>query len=311
MKKIILLGFILLSFTMDLFSLPVFNFLNDVANARAAGLGGTYLCVENDLQAVFFNPASLATVEKNDFSFTFFKQALDINSGNVSYLLPYQWEDGKISINAVYTNYGSFNYIDKYGVENGSFSANDLAFSANYSNILDSNFFYGVGIKYIFSNIEKYSSSAIAFDFGLLYKLSDNRTNIGMSILNAGFQLSSYDGATENVPLDVRIGFNHHLKGLPLLFNASFNHLADKTNSFGDKFKSFSIGGEIYFGKYVQARIGFDNHIRSVLTNNIDKGLSGFSIGAGINANTFNFDYAMSIFSNSLTLHRFTLMLNI
>lgn len=311
MKKIIFIFLISIVISGKIYSTPVFNFLQDVSNARAAGLAGTYLCVENDLQGVFFNPATLSTVVKNNFSFTFFKHALDINSGNVSYILPYKLEDGTISVNAIYTNYGTFDYLDKSGTNFGNFSANDLALSANYSNILDSNFYYGIGLKYIYSNIEKYSSSALAMDFGLFYKLQDNRTNLGLSILNAGFQLSSYDGKSEDLPLDVRIGFNHHLKGLPLLFNASFNHLADKTNTFGEKFKNISIGGEIYIGQYVDLRVGFDNHIRTVLTNDIDKGLSGFSAGLGIKTESFNFDYGVSIYNDAVNLHRFSVLLNL
>jgi hypothetical protein len=311
MKNIIFTFILIIFITGNTYSTPVFNFLKDVSNARAAGLAGTYLCVENDLQGVFFNPATLSTVEKNNFSFTFFKHALDINSGNVSYIIPYKFEDGVLSVNAVYTNYGSFDYLDKTGSNFGTFSANDFAFSVNYSNLLDTNFYYGVGLKYINSNIEKYASSALAIDFGLFYKLKDNRSNLGLSILNAGFQLSSFDGKSEDLPLDVRIGFNHHLKGLPLLFNLSFNHLADKTNSFGDKFKNISIGGEIYISQYVDLRLGFDNHIRSVLTNDLDKGLSGFSAGLGIKTEPFNFDYSVSIYNDAVNLHRFTILLNL
>jgi hypothetical protein len=310
-SKIAIYIFLFLFVSSDSFSSNVFNFLRDVSGARAAGLAGSFVTVENDVTSIYYNPATLQTSEDNNISFTFFKHALDINSGNVVFKLPYQWENGTFAANAVFTNFGSFDYTDKNGINNGTFSANDISLGVHYSNQLDTNLFYGVGLKYIFSNIEKYSSSAMALDFGLFYKMKDGRTNLGMSILNAGFQLSSFDGYTEKLPLDVRIGFNHRLKGMPLLFNASFNHLADRTSTFFSKFRSFSVGGEFNVGKYVDLRLGFDNHIRTVLTNEVEKGFSGFSGGLGIKTDYLNFDYALSVYNSAVTLHRFSVSLNI
>lgn len=312
MKKIIKITFLIIFIVSNsAYSSDIYNFLKDVSGARAAGLAGSFVTVENDISSVFYNPATLSTIQDNNFTVTFFKHALDINSGNVVYMLPYKWEGGNFALDAVYTNFGSFDYIDKNGTNNGTFSANDVSLGGYYSNQIDSNIFYGVGIKYIFSNIEKYSSSALAFDFGLFYKLSDNRTNLGLSILNTGFQLSTFDGLSERLPLDVRIGFNHKLKGMPLLFNASFNHLADATNNFFQKFRSFSVGGEFNIGKYVDLRIGFDNHIRTVLTNDVDKGFSGFSGGLGIKSEILDFDYGLSIYNSAISLHRFSVSLKL
>lgn len=288
-----------------------FNFLRFIGNARSSALAGSFVCVENDLNAVLFNPATLWTVEDRNFTFTFFKHALDINSGNTSYKLPVDWLDGKFAASASFTNYGSFDYATKDGIKGGTFSSNDLDLAFYYANIIDTNFYYGAGVKFIYSGIEKYSSTALALDLGILYKLADNRTNIGVSLLHTGFQLSSYAGESEQLPMDLRIGFNHHLKGLPLLFNFNFHHLADDVDNFGDRFKSFSVGGEFYIGEYVDLRIGYDNQVRNVLTNNVSKGLSGFSGGLGIKTNYIDIDYGYSQYSSAVNLHRFSISLNL
>ena len=281
-----------------------FNFLRLIGNARSSALAGSFVCVENDLNAVLFNPATLWTVEDRNFTFTFFKHALDINSGNTSYKLPVDWLDGKFAASASFTNYGSFDYATKDGIKGGTFSANDLDLAFYYANKIDTNFYYGAGVKFIYSGIEKYST-------GILYKLADNRTNIGVSLLHTGFQLSSYAGESEQLPIDLRIGFNHHLKGLPLLFNFNFHHLADEVNNFGDRFRNFSVGGEFYIGEYVDLRIGYDNQIRNVLTNNVSKGLSGFSGGIGIKTNYLDIGYGYSQYSSAVNLHRFSISLNL
>lgn len=310
MKKLI--KYILLFVTL-IFSTQAntFNFLRDFSNARAAALAGSVVSIDKDLDMVIFNPATLNTVENQNLSVTFLKHALDINSGAVQYLLPFRWEDGKFSIAALFTNYGSFDYADRFGNIGGTFSANDLAFGVNYSNILDTNLHYGIGLKFIYSNIEKYHSTGVALDVGILYKLADERTNLAASFLNFGTQITTFDGVAERIPNDLRIGFNHKLKGLPLLFNLSFVNLAEQTKNFFDRFKNIVVAGEFNIGKYVDLRVGYNNFVRNALNNNLDKGLSGFNGGIGIKTDYILVDYGGSIYSNSVILHRFTLKFNI
>jgi hypothetical protein len=258
---------------------------------------------------MFFNPATISTVQNKRFTATFLKHVLDINSGNIAYI--HSFEDiGTFSGAILYTNYGSFEGADEYGNKTNTFSANDLAIQAQYSNKLDTNLYYGVGIKFIFSNIEKATSTAFALDAGLIYLMPEIRTNIGISILNVGAQLSTFDGTTEDLPIDVRMGINHRLRGLPLLVNLSFHSLADRTDSFFDKFLNFSIAGEFYFGDHVQLRLGYDNKIRRMTTPENERKLSGFSAGLGIKSDILNFDYGLAQMGNSSLLHRFTIGLD-
>lgn len=283
-----------------------FSFLRYISGARAGGLSGSFVAIENDATALHFNPATISTVEDKQISVTFLKHVLDVNSGNFSYI--YHTEDkGTLAGFAGYTNYGSFDYADNLGYRSGqTFSANDVQLGAAYSNELDSNFYYGVALKYIYSGIEDVNASAMAADVGLFYLMPDRRTNIGASIMHAGFQLSKIDGETESLPLDMRIGINHRLRGLPLLVNFSFHHLADATDEFLDRFKSFNIGGEFYLGEYVQVRLGYDNQVRNLTDAEADKSFTGFSGGLGITANNFNIDYGLTSYGGSAQLHRFS-----
>jgi hypothetical protein len=163
----------------------------------------------------------------------------------------------------------------------------------------------------LFINIEKANSFAFGVDAGLIYLIPEKRTNIGLSILHLGSQFTSLDGTKESLPLDVRAGVNHRLRGLPLLFNFSLHHLADKADNFFDRFLSFSLGGEFYFGDYVKVRLGYDNQIRRLTTPSNDKKFSGFSGGVGIQTEYFNFDYGVAQIGNSALLHRFTIGLEI
>lgn len=286
-----------------------YQFLRNISSARAAGIAGCFEAMPNDASAMYFNPAAISTVEDKKFSATFFKHILDINSGLASYVFETE-SNGVFAASAVYTNYGSFTYADEYGNLGSEFGANDIALAASYSNELDTNLYYGATLKFLYVGIEKQASTAIAIDAGLIYRMPEQRTNLGISVLHAGSQLSKFGDDSEGLPLDVRIGGNHRLEGLPLLFNLSFRHLADETDSFFQKFESFALGGEIYLGDYVRARIGYDNKVRTTTTVSSDRKLSGFSGGVGIESENFNFDYGVSLVGSNAYYHRFGLALD-
>ncbi len=312
LKFFISLSIVLLLFKVELSAeTSPFQYLRFHSSARSAALAGCFVSMPEDPNAVFFNPATIYTVDEKPFSSTFVKNVLDINAGLVTYTHEFEKNGGKFAGAIGYTNYGAFDKADKYGNITGSFGANDLTFQGSYANELDSNLYYGVSAKILFVNIEKASSFAFAVDAGLLYQFPDGRSNAGLSILHAGSQLTTLDGVHEALPLDIRMGINHRLRGLPLLVNASFHHLADKTNSLFDKFKNFSLGGELYIGGYVMLRLGYDNQIRNYTSLDSDKKFSGFSGGAGLKLENFNFDYGMSMMGSSATMHRFSIGMNL
>lgn len=280
-----------------------FQFLRFNSNARAAGISGCFEAMPNDPGAIFFNPAAISTVSEKHFSATFLKHVLDINSGNVVYVKKVQ-DIGTFGASVSFTNYGSFDRADRFGVKQGTYSANDMIISATYSNQLDTNLYYGFSLKYLYNNIDKYNSSSIAVDAGLIYQIPESRTNIGLSVLHAGAQLSKFIDYYEPLPLDIRFGINNRLRGLPLLVNLSIHHLGDQTENFFDKFLNFSIGGEFYFGQYVQARLGYDNQIRRKAAPQNDKQFTGLSAGVGIKTNSINFDYAIAQYGYNTFLHR-------
>lgn len=291
-----------------------FQSLRFIGSARATALAGCFVSMPEDPAAVFYNPATVATVNSKNFSTTFFKHVLDINSGQVAYILPDRqtWAaDGKFAAEVGFNSFGSFDYADEFGNRNGTFGANDVSFAVTYANDLDTNFYYGITGKMLFLSLDKASSIAFALDAGLIYMIPEKRTNIGLSILHVGTQATTLENSKESLPLDIRLGVNHRLRGLPLLVNFSLHHLADETESFVDRFLNLSIGGEFYFGDYVRVRLGYDNNIRRLTAPTSDKRLSGFTGGIGIQTELFNLDYGIAQMGNSALLHRFTLGLEL
>lgn len=287
-----------------------FNFLRYVESARASALSGAVVSMPEDISMLYYNPAVLNTISGNNFNSTFLKHVLDINSGNVIYS-PDLNISGRLAASVGFTSYGSFDYADQFGNLGGTFSSNDLSFGVSYGNSLDTNLHYGVTAKFISVTLEEVSTSALAVDFGLLYEIPHKRTNIGFSILHLGTQLNKISEDGESLPIDARIGVNHRLKGLPLLVNLSFHHLADESDGFFDRFKSFSLGGEFYFGDHVEVRFGYNNEIRNLTSAETESGLTGLSGGLGIKTEILNFDYGFSKYGSSANMHRFSISFEI
>jgi len=282
-----------------------YSFLNNALSTRSAGMAGAGVCFDYDFAGSFINPAITATTQRHTINATFLKHLLDINSGNFLYT----FEDttyGTFAASAIYTNYGTFQYYDEYGKElGGTFTGNMISLNGTFATKIDEQLYGGVTLKLIFNQLEQMNGFAVAIDAGLLYKLSDERTNIGFSILNAGSELKKFaKPESSEIPLDVRLGFNHHLKGLPLNFNFGFNHLATG-DKFLKRFSNINIGGELYFGNHVQVRIGYDNYINKNFSSSQNKGFTGLAAGAGIITDWIHVDYAVSIYSQGLYLHRF------
>lgn len=311
MKSIVIVVFIL-AFSISSADDTPYNFIRFNSTARAAAMSNAVVSIENDASLIFFNPALLQTADEKPLYTTFSKHVLDINSGNVVYhIKDLDLDGGNLAAQVNFNSYGSFDNYDNTGQLYGNgFTGSDLSIGATYSNELDSNWYYGVSGKFIFLTLEEQSSSAMSLDAGMFYRFNE-RTNIGLSVLHLGTELSSLNGQSATLPVDARLGINHRLKGLPLLVNFSLHHLADEVDSFGERFQSFSLGGELYLSDHINLRVGYDNQIRNFATSDENKGLSGLSGGVGLLFEDFNFDYAYSEYGGSIALHRFSLGLEL
>jgi len=283
----------------------IFPFMRSLTTSRAAALGGSTVALVGDAGNVVVNPAGLATTDSSGAQATFIKHVLDINAGLLSYAT--EVADGMGAITLGYMNYGNFKRSTVDGTINGSFTASDLALAVSFAKELDTLIAYGVTAKVLHSSLTDMRSTALALDAGLLFRFPAKRTNIGLSITNLGTQISTYDGTKDRLPVDMRVGVNHRLRGLPLMINVSFNHLTDDVVDLASRFSNFSIGGEFYIGKYVQARFAYDNSVRNTSDVSVSTQLSGFNAGLGVRTSQVTFDYALNVLGASAMLHRVTL----
>jgi hypothetical protein len=164
-----------------------------------------------------------------------------------------------------------------------------------------------VSAKFIYSSIAGYNSTGIAGDLGILYTVPESRFTFGASIRNIGAQLTSYISTKEDLPLDVIVGASVVPRGLPLLLNLNFHKLNEDVDTFADRFKSFSVGGEFTLSKVMLFRFGYNNEQRKELKIGTSAGLAGFSGGLGLTVKNYKVDYALSSLGKIGSLHRISI----
>jgi hypothetical protein len=288
-----------------------YQFLRVNTSARAAALAEATVASVEDTTYNMLNPASGFFTPAGKFSATFIKHVADINGGVAGYTME-SVKKAKLTFFASYMSLGSFEGRDAFGNATGrTLTAGALSMNAMYSQEIDSGFHAGVGVNLISAQYPDVQSTGIALSGGLLYHIPNSRWNMGLSILNVGTQLSKVGNNSEPLPTDVRLGATHRLRGLPLLFNFSFHHLAERNVALFDGFKNFSVGGEFYLGKVLQLRIGYNNTLRRASSFPVSSRFAGISVGAGIITKKINLDYAVTNMMSGVMVHRLSIQASV
>ncbi|HSD62975.1 MAG TPA: type IX secretion system protein PorQ [Ignavibacteriaceae bacterium] len=283
-----------------------YDFMRLDMSARAGALAGSFVTNNDDPDVIFYNPAGLDLLEGQPVSFSFVKHLLDINLASLSYSQNFE-NIGRFGAAVKYINYGNFTKADDFGNKIGDFSAGEIAFILGYANALDENFYYGVNVKYIYSSLAEYSSSAIAGDIGLHYAFPAAMMDIGFAVLNLGSQIDYYIDTREKLPLDMVVGISKRLENLPVRLSLDFHKLNEDQNDFFQRLKAFTIGAEFNLSKVLKLRFGYDNEKRSELKVGTTSGIAGFNAGFGAIISGYNFDYGFSSLGTIGSLHRISI----
>mgnify|MGYP000052315768 CR=1 FL=1 len=286
----------------------VFRFLSISPDARSAALGGSHAAVISPNSSQFIiNPAFLNLSEMDRVHFSYLNHLGDIRFGTANYArkLP---GIGNISASLRYLNYGDLTRLDESGNDIGSASANDLALTLGFATSVTSRLSYGLSVSGIYSSLIGYSSSAIAFSGGLMYNFPDRETALGAYINNAGTQISTYNGITEHLPLNLALGIVHRLQYIPVRLHFTLNRLNNWPLEYIDDEQSPSFfealprhitgGAEFLFGERVTARIGYDTWLNSQTSTGKRVDGAGLSFGVGIHLNTMDIDFSRTSFSD-------------
>jgi len=286
----------------------VFRFLELSSDARSAALGGAHAAFIDPQSSQFIsNPALLSSSHTDRLHLSYLNHLGDISFGTASYAFTIPGY-GTASASIRYLNYGNMTGYDQFGNETGSAASNDLAFTAGFSNHLTESLSYGVSITGIHSSLAGYQSSALSVSGGLLYNFTDRETSFGLYLNNAGTQLSTYNGISESLPLNIAAGVVHRFEYIPLRLHLTLQRLNNwnlenpndtEDPSFFDNLSRHMLGGaEFLFGERITGRIGYDYwlHGQTQTGKRIDG--AGLSLGVGIHFDRIDIDFSRTSFSD-------------
>jgi len=317
-----------------------FQFLEMPNSARVAALGGDAVAVfDNDLDLAYHNPSLLTRGLHHYMTLNYVNYFAGVNYGYAS-AAANLGQKGTIAGGIHYLNYGKFQGADETGASTGNFRAADYSVNVMYSRPLDSLLTFGFTVKSIYSDLEMYNSTAIAFDAGITYCNPGTKFAAGLVLRNMGFQVNAYypEGAGEPLPFNIALGISQGLQHAPLSFYIVADHLEkwdltyttdeEKENQtesltgesasesgfdvFIDKFmRHIIVGTELNIGKNITFRAGYNYRRRQEMKIDTKPGMVGFSWGIGVKVSKFQIGYGHGVYHLAGGTNQFSFSMNL
>lgn len=276
----------------NLFSGSKQSSLLDNANesARAAALGSALVGMEDDAEALFTNPAGLASLQRGQLSINSHFWLVDTFQETCLIGIPGPLTAGGFALAGSYLNYGTFEGRDELGSLASQYNADRLILMGGWGMEVVPDISLGVGLQGSQTRLAGSTYYSLASDFGLLAKLTD-RLCLGAAYDNLGWvsQLGTMTSA-------INIGGTYVI---PL--NPTSHLLA-------------AVSGVIQPGSvnYFQGGVEYSFHNRLFLrggcqqpfNDNKITGLSALTAGVGLALSDLTFDYAYQPYGDLGNAHR-------
>jgi hypothetical protein len=271
---------------------------------RAIAMGGAFVAVADDANAIYWNPAGLRQLGGTALTL---QSASFIDTVNYNYFAAATplGNDAAIGISAKLLGTGPGDQaLDASGnPTSGTIGENYSDF--DIAGALKVNYFLDVGIvaKYITETLSTTTASTFAVDLGVLYRTPIAHLTTGLDLQNIGPGMK-FVTVSDPLPFNVKIGAAYKM------FDDNFT-LAMDFNFPNDNDPSVSLGGEYWYMNTLVGRFGYQLQ-GSFDQNQLGNGAkAGLYLGAGIKVAAFKtnigFDYAWSTEGFLGTSNRFAL----
>ncbi|HOM66116.1 MAG TPA: PorV/PorQ family protein [Ignavibacteriales bacterium] len=271
------------------------NHLKIGIGARPIGMGGAFTSIAGDINALYWNPGSIAFNQEKQVEFTHINWIADIRTDFFGGSIPVQGLGTfGLFIDALSMDEMMVRTIDKPEGTGEYFDANSFVGGIHYSRMLTDNFSLGFNAKYIRDKIWHMVANGFAVDVGVLYKIDIlNEFRLAASITNYGTKMKMEGrdalilhsvGAGDpnlirtqtemeewNLPLTFRFGISADLiKQSDHLLTVALDAVHPNDNS-----ESLNLGMEYTYDELVSFRAGYRNLF-------LDKGEEGLTFGIGV-----------------------------
>ena len=281
----------------------VFDFLSLPTSSHAMALGGHNLSLpDDDASLLFLNPALMSDASDHALALSFLTYMKGSKAGSAAWTMAHG-ERGTWGVGAQFVGYGTMKEVTVDGIQQGDFSAMDMAVTGGYSYILTEHIAGGATGKFIYSHYGHFSSIALAVDLGLNYYDEDHDFSISLVGANLGGQVKAFGDTHEALPYDVRLGLTKQLANAPIRFSVSMVDLTrwkasqyyspDGDPSAGRIFTNhLVVGVDILPAKQVYISAGYNFRRAYEMKAAGSSHGAGLSFGAGLNIKKFRLGLA-------------------
>ncbi|MBI4656748.1 MAG: PorV/PorQ family protein [Elusimicrobia bacterium] len=267
-------------------------FLKIDAGARASAMGGAFVALADDSNAIFHNPAGMALLDRKEVGLAHNEWFEGIKSENLSYGHPL----GPASTLGFGANLFLSGSMDKYnenGIKTGSFDFFEGAFSIGLALDMGKGFYAGAAAKNIYQKTDSEKAFAYAGDLGFIY--NQGSLNLGAALQNLGSEMKLYKESFD-LPFGFLAGAAYRVK--------NYGWLTLEISGYNDARTAFSAGAEgelpVNVREMIFLRAGF------VSGRSRDAG-SGLSAGIGIRNQGLRIDYAFVPFGELGNSHKISM----
>lgn len=257
------------------------EFLQIGVGGRAIGMGGAFVAVSDDASALYWNPAGIASIEKNEITSTHSEWIVGLDFNHVGAVFNFE-KIGKVGFALTMLSVPEM-LVRTEEFQDGTgetFDAADIAFGITYASSVGERFSVGGTIKFIQQRIWHTKAKAIAVDLGTKYKtdflggmvIGATIYNFGSDLTMQGRDLRTFvdpdpisEGNNDRVP----VNFETDSWSLPLnfQFGVAFEPLKTPMHNIliaidalhpSSNYESVNIGGEYGFQERVFLRGGYE-----------------------------------------------------
>jgi hypothetical protein len=263
------------------------TFLKIGVGARAVGLGESFVAVANDPSAIYWNPAGLASVQRQEFLFSHASWPGDVNYEHVAWVLPVKRLGGSLAfqMGSLATTLDETSELHPFGTGR-QFVYSDFVVGAAYARRWTDKLLIGAGVKLLRedlgSDVGGPTTTAMLVDIGSIYylglgsvRIATSLSNFGPALTPAGNYVSPYTGEIRNYdsfdpPTVFRYGFAFE----PIENSTQRLTYSLEVNQPADNQQLFKSGFEWAWQNHLALRTGY----------NFNASELKFSAGAGLYA---------------------------
>src|SRR3989339_2125961 len=269
------------------------SFLNIGTSARAISMGGAYVGVADDANAISYNPAGLSQLNRNELTAQHTEWISDVKHDFLAGAFPLR--NSTVGFSIIYLSQGKLEGRTEDRAKSADFSAYDVATTISYSKSINEKLKLGTNLKVIQQKIETEHAIGVAIDMGTLYNTSVKNLTLGLSFQNLGPKMT-FISEGYNLPFTATLGAGYNIKNaITLALDIKQKIYDNKTEiSFGTEYTPINV---------LALRVGY---LKSLNPEDVTK-ISDFKgLGGGIGLRILNFstDYAFVPYGDLGNTHR-------